>query len=77
MKEKKDIPVKAKTLSNVSKTIASVFVLGVFITYVLIAKRLPSTDEAMGIVSVGIFIAGVFVPVDLSLIVKNIKGIKQ
>ena len=63
-----------KNLSLISKALSLVFVVTVFFIYVLAIRKLPTGDEVWGIVQIGIFIACVFVPVDLSLITKNIKG---
>jgi hypothetical protein len=68
---------KAKTLSILSKVLAFLFIV---ISYALAAyfgKRLPNADEAFAMVQVALVIGGLFAPIDVSLIVQNIKGIKD
>jgi hypothetical protein len=74
MKKIIDLLSKANTLSLISKIIALVFVIGIFIAYIIISKKMPTSDEVWGVIQIGIFCACVFVPVDLSMITKNIKG---
>jgi hypothetical protein len=66
-----------KKLSLMSKAFSLVFVVTAFFVYVLAIRKLPTSDEVWGIVQIGIFVACVFVPVDLSLITENIKGKKN
>jgi len=56
---------KAKTLSLVTKGLAVVFAIGAFLFF----------DKSAGeIVQISVFIAGSFLPVDISMITKNVKS---
>ena len=67
--------IKAKDISILSKIGALVFVVGMYISAVVVMKRLPTANETAGVMQVGIFMMLVFAPVDVSMIVKNIKGV--
>ena len=56
---------KAKNLSLISKGLAIVFSIVAFLVFKM---------EAGQIVTVAVFIAGAFIPVDISMITKNVKG---
>ena len=65
-----------KDLSLISKALALVFVVAGYAWACLKGGSLPSGEEAFGLIQVGAFIALSFAPVDISMIVKNIKGDK-
>lgn len=67
----------AKKLSLASKCLALLFIVASYIVSAVCAKKIPSADEVLGMIQVSLFIATVFVPVDLSLIVQNIKGVRN
>ena len=65
-----------KDLSLTSKGLALFFVIVSYGWAAIITGRLPTGEEAFGLIQVGAFIALSFAPVDISMIVKNIKGDK-
>jgi hypothetical protein len=65
--------IHAKDLSLISKSIALVFVVGMYVGALLVSKRLPSGEEAFGIIQIGCFIALSFAPVDISMVIKNLR----
>lgn len=68
---------KAKTLTLISKALSVVFVITAFIFCAVMSKEPPTTDAAVAIITVGAFVGGIFAPVDLSILVKNLKGNKD
>lgn len=68
---------KKRDLSVLCKILAMVFVVASYVIAVVFGKRLPTWDESMGIIAIGVFIAEVMITVDISMIVQNIKGLKD
>ena len=66
-----------KCLSLIFKMLSVVFVITAYITVALKAGIVPTSDQAWGILMIGFFIAVVFGPVDLSLIIANIRGARD
>lgn len=67
---------KAKYWSMIGKVCSVVFIVSAYITAAITSHKIPSGDEVFGMVQIGVFIAGAFLPIDISLIVQNIKGLK-
>ena len=65
-----------KDLSLISKILALLFVIVSYGWASVVTGKLPTGEEAFGLIQVGAFIALSFAPVDISMIVKNIKGDK-
>ena len=66
---------KGKTISLISKIVGIVFILTVYIVYLIVNKQLPSSDETVGILLIGIGITNIIsLPIDLSIIIRNLKG---
>lgn len=60
---------KAKSVSMIGMILGVVFILGMNIGYLILAKKLPSWDEQKGILAVGLSMVLIFSPVYLSIIV--------
>lgn len=71
MKEKTLIE-KGKILTNISKIIAVLIAVIFNIVYLIQNGRIPSVAEQQSILLLCIFIPGIFLPIDMSLIFKNI-----
>ena len=65
----------AKELSLISKVIGAIYVIAYNLVYVLNTRNLPTTDHQFSIIQVGLFLMLVFSPVDISILIKNIKDI--
>jgi hypothetical protein len=59
------------------KVCSVVFIVAAYIVAAITSRKIPSGDETFGMIQIGIFIASAFLPVDISLIVQNIKGLKN
>lgn len=68
---------KAKQWSMVGKVSSVLFIVAAYIVAAITSQKIPSGDETFGMIQIGIFIASAFLPVDISLIVQNIKGLKS
>jgi len=68
---------RAKQLSLWAKIVATGYVLGMNIGYLLLAKKLPSIDEEWAIIQAGLFFALVFSPIDISIIITNLLGTRK
>lgn len=68
---------KAKKISIIVKIVAVVFGLGLFIASLFLLQRLPTLDEALAIVAVMFSLEGMVLSIDISIIAKNIKEIKE
>lgn len=62
-----------KTLTLSSKVISVVWVAFWVIYWSFLLNRPLTPDEAIGIIEQGLFIVGVFLPIDGSLIIQNLK----
>lgn len=65
---------KAKHLSFLSKAISVGYVLTASLVIPITAKRPLTGDEAWAIIQIGYFIFSLFLPVDISMIIRNIRG---
>jgi hypothetical protein len=68
---------KAKDLSNLGKICSALFVIIAYITAAVTSKKIPSSDETFAMIQIGIFLAMSFLPVDISVIISNIKSMKD
>lgn len=68
---------KAKHWSMIGKVSSVLFIVGAYIVTAVTSKKIPSADEVFGQIQIAVFIAGAFLPVDISLIVQNIRGLKD
>jgi len=69
------LKLKGKTISLISKITGIIFILTIYIVYLIVNKQLPSSDEVIGILLIGIGITNIIsLPIDLSIIIKNLKG---
>ena len=76
--EKKDrFKGTAKPLSLLSKIIAIIFIITTFIFYFIILKNPLTLQSASALVFVGVSLASICVSIDISMITKNIKSIRQ
>ena len=75
--ENKTLVEKGKMLSNFMKVISVLFVVGAYILLSIINKRPLQIEEVKGLFLVGFYIYSPFLPIDASLIIKNIFGIKK
>ncbi|RJR31882.1 MAG: hypothetical protein C4574_00585 [Candidatus Latescibacterota bacterium] len=71
-----NLQIKGKPLTLVSKVLAILFVLACSIYY-LIARGTITPGESTSIIQIGLFLAAIFSPVDLSLLIRNIKGLPE
>lgn len=74
---RKGLSMKAKQWSMVGKVCSVLFIVGAYITTAVTSQKIPSADEVFGQIQIAVFIAGAFLPVDISLIVQNIRGLKD
>lgn len=65
---------RAKTASLISKAFAGVYTLAMVVIGTIIKGGLLSTDETTAILETGAFFFILFSPVDVSLIIQNIRG---
>jgi hypothetical protein len=68
---------KAKHISVLGKGISIIFLVSAYLITAITSKKIPSADEVFGQVQVALVIGGLFAPIDISMIVQNIKGIKD
>lgn len=61
----------------IGKVCSVIFVVAAYITTAVTSHKIPNADEVFGMVQISVFIAGAFLPVDISLIVQNIRGLKN
>lgn len=64
----------AKILSLVSKIVSVAFAVTAYIVVAVKSGQIPTGDQAWGILQIAFFIAVVFGPVDISMIIQNIRG---
>lgn len=64
----------AKNLSLASKIFAVAYAVGMHIGYLAVSKKLPTGDEMFGIIQISALIASLFAPVDISMIIRNLRG---
>lgn len=65
---------KGKDLSLGSKILSAGYMIGMNFGYIAITKRLPSADEEFAIIQGAVFLALIFAPVDISMIIQNFRG---
>lgn len=68
---------KGKTLSHFLKMLSVFVVIVGYIIAVVKSGKLPNSDEVFGLVQLGLFIMTVSSPIDISMIINNLKGNKK
>jgi hypothetical protein len=68
---------KAKTVSLIGKAASVLFLVAAYIVTAVTSQKIPNADEVFGQIQIAVFIASAFLPVDISLIVQNIKGLRN
>lgn len=70
----KIIPERGKLLTNTAKLVAVMIAISFNVFYLFYNKQIASFDEQKSILLLCGFVAGIFLPIDISLLVSNITG---
>ena len=77
IQEKCKMKINAKLVSNIIKIFISITVIVFNIVYMIINRAIPTIDQQISLLIMVCIIWSVWLPVDASIFVKNLKDIKE